>query len=342
MDQRIGFLDFEDRKVAYAAVGEGPAIVFPAWWVSHIEREWEQPAFRSFFGALAATHTVLRYDRVGVGLSDRQRGASEMSLASEVALLEAIVDQLDIETCSLVGMSCGGCIGAAYARRHPERVERLVIYAGYAEGEALAPAQVRASLVEIVRSTWGFGSRVLMEVFMPGADADERREYIAFQRAAASADVAAQLLELTFALDARPDLAHIEVPTIVAHRTGDRTVPFSQGRQVATLVHGARLVPLPGYAHHPWRGDAAGTAAAIASALGATESRRSSDSTEALTGREREVLALVARGFSDARIAELLVLSPHTVHRHIANIRAKLNLSSRSAAAAFAARAGLG
>jgi len=342
MDQRIGFLDFEQRKVAYATVGTGPAIVFPAWWVSHIEREWEQPAFRSFFGALAATHTVVRYDRLGVGLSDRRREASEMSLPSELALLEAIVDELDIDRCSLVGISCGGCIGAAYARRHPERVKELVIYAGYAEGEALAPAQVRAALVEIVRSTWGFGSRVLVEAFMPGADAGERREYIAFQRAAASADVAADLLALTFSIDARADLAHVQVPTTVAHRTRDRTIPFPQGREVATLVQGARLVPLPGYAHHPWRGDGVGTAAAIASALGVTGSGRPADSTAALTEREREVLTLVARGFSDALIAEHLVISPHTVHRHIANIRGKLNLPSRSAAAAFAARAGLG
>ena len=54
------------------------------------------------------------------------------------------------------------------------------------------------------------------------------------------------------------------------------------------------------------------------------------------------MLTLVARGFSDAGIAEQLVLSPHTVHRHVANIRTKLNLPSRAAAAAFAARAGLG
>jgi hypothetical protein len=166
-----------------------------------------------------------------------------MSLPSEVALLEAIVDELAIETFSLVGISCGGCIGAAYSTRHPERVSELVIYAGYAEGAALAPAQVRASLIDIVRSTWGFGSRVLMEVFMPGADADERREYIAFQRAAASADVAADLLALTFALDARGDLARVQVPTTVVHRTGDRTIPFLQGREVATA--GSRRPPGP-------------------------------------------------------------------------------------------------
>ncbi len=53
------------------------------------------------------------------------------------------------------------------------------------------------------------------------------------------------------------------------------------------------------------------------------------------------MLRLVARGMGDAAIAERLVVSPHTVHRHVANIRTKLGLSSRSAAVAYAARHGL-
>jgi ATP/maltotriose-dependent transcriptional regulator MalT len=57
-----------------------------------------------------------------------------------------------------------------------------------------------------------------------------------------------------------------------------------------------------------------------------------------LTGREVEILGLVAQGLSNKEIAAQLVLSEHTVHRHVANILAKLNLSSRTAAAAYAAR----
>jgi DNA-binding CsgD family transcriptional regulator len=60
-----------------------------------------------------------------------------------------------------------------------------------------------------------------------------------------------------------------------------------------------------------------------------------------LSPRELEVLRLVAQGMSDAEIAERLVVSPHTVHRHVANVRAKLRLPSRSAAVAYAAREGL-
>lgn len=60
-----------------------------------------------------------------------------------------------------------------------------------------------------------------------------------------------------------------------------------------------------------------------------------------LTAREIEVLRLVARGMNDADVAAELVLSPHTVHRHVANVRVKLGLSSRAAAVAYASRAGL-
>jgi predicted ATPase/DNA-binding CsgD family transcriptional regulator len=60
-----------------------------------------------------------------------------------------------------------------------------------------------------------------------------------------------------------------------------------------------------------------------------------------LTPRELDVLTLVAQGLSNADIARRLVLSEHTVHRHLANILRKLNLSSRAAAAAWAVRTGL-
>jgi ATP/maltotriose-dependent transcriptional regulator MalT len=60
-----------------------------------------------------------------------------------------------------------------------------------------------------------------------------------------------------------------------------------------------------------------------------------------LTARELEVIRLVAHGLADADIARRLVVSPHTVHRHVANVRTKLRLPSRAAAVAHASRAGL-
>jgi LuxR family maltose regulon positive regulatory protein len=85
-------------------------------------------------------------------------------------------------------------------------------------------------------------------------------------------------------------------------------------------------------------------------ALGAlTEERRarelltrpSSERPTALTARESEILRLVAGGLTNRQIAARLTLSEHTVHRHVANILVKLRMSSRAAAAAYAAKHGL-
>ena len=81
--------------------------------------------------------------------------------------------------------------------------------------------------------------------------------------------------------------------------------------------------------------EAAAARAALA-ALGAKAERRGP-----LTARELEVLRLVADGLGDRAIAERLTLSEHTVHRHVANIHAKLRCSSRAAAVALAHRRGL-
>jgi len=60
-----------------------------------------------------------------------------------------------------------------------------------------------------------------------------------------------------------------------------------------------------------------------------------------LTPREREVLQLIGRGFSNKRIAEELQLSEKTVKTHVGHVLAKLGVDDRTQAAVFAVRAGL-
>ena len=97
-------------------------------------------------------------------------------------------------------------------------------------------------------------------------------------------------------------------------------------------------------------GDFAGARAAFEDAVAlyercaapfeAARSRRELAEPAALSAREAEVLALVARGLTDREIGDELVLSRHTVHRHVANIYAKLGCSSRAAAVARATELG--
>lgn len=90
----------------------------------------------------------------------------------------------------------------------------------------------------------------------------------------------------------------------------------------------------------PERARAEAYAAGEAFALLGTRGPRPPASHE-LSPREVDILRLVARGLGDARIAERLFLSPHTVHRHVANIRTKLGVASRAAAVAHATRHGM-
>ena len=119
----------------------------------------------------------------------------------------------------------------------------------------------------------------------------------------------------------------MRAPTVVVHRRDDRAIPYRLGRELAAAIPGATLVPLDGSAHFPWVGDCdVGRRARCArrSLPQAPARRPASRAAVLLSRREREVLALVAEGLSDREIAEQLVLSPHTVHRHVANIRHKL------------------
>jgi DNA-binding CsgD family transcriptional regulator len=136
----------------------------------------------------------------------------------------------------------------------------------------------------------------------------------------------------------------VQAPTVVVHRRGDRAIPYALGRELAAAIRDATLIPLDGRAHFPWAGDMGSVVRALRSFLSPDNESAGVAGEPAevlLSGREREVLALVANGLSDSEIAAQLVVSPHTVHRHVANIRHKLGRGSRTAAVAEAARLGL-
>ena len=136
------------------------------------------------------------------------------------------------------------------------------------------------------------------------------------------------------------------MPTLVLQRQSDSTVSSRLGRELAALIPGARLVPLAGRGHHPWDGDPREGLRAITSFLeapvvshnGSHNGQANGSSPSPLTSRETEVLRLVASGLNNRQIASSLVVSEHTVHRHVANILRKLAQSSRAGAAAHAAR----
>ena len=334
----IRFFRYEGRSVAYERSGTGPPLVAPAWWVSHLELDRREERVARFWDALTRGFTVVRYDQLGVGLSDRDVRAEDLTLARQVALVEALVGHLGLERVTLLGASGGGAAALALAARRPELVERLLLYGTYADGEQIAPPEVRQAIVAAVRAHWGLGSRLLADVFLGAPDGDAQRRFARYQREAATAETAAALLELIYRLDVRAELPRVRAPALVVHRRDDRAIPYRLGRELAAALPDATFVPLAGSAHFPWFGDGDSVVRALRAELAPEPPSREA---ERFSRREREVLALVAQGLSDREIAEQLVLSHHTVHRHVANIRRKLGRGTRTAAVAEAARLGL-
>jgi pimeloyl-ACP methyl ester carboxylesterase/DNA-binding CsgD family transcriptional regulator len=344
----IRFLRLGPHRLAYEVRGSGPPLVVPAWWVSHLELDWQHPGVRRLWTGIAEGHTLIRYDRLGVGMSDRVEAPhADLTLDGEVDVLRAVLDEVGLDRVSLIGGSSGSGTAVAFAAEHPERVDRLLLYGAYPHGAALTPPGVGDAIVAAVQAHWGLGARLLSDVFLGGADAVEHDRFVQLQRASADAATAAALLRLVYRLDVRHCLPRVQAPTTVLHRRDDRAVPYRLGREVAAAIPGAALVALPGVSHFPWHGDVESVVRACRRALAPPRPVDTAATIKATTAggplsdREREILTWVARGLGDREIAEHLRLSPHTVHRHIANVRRKLGSPSRSAAVAEAGRLGL-
>jgi DNA-binding CsgD family transcriptional regulator len=174
---------------------------------------------------------------------------------------------------------------------------------------------------------------------LPHGSGDEIAAVTRYQRVSAEAEVAAAFLELDLTADMRPIAPRVDVPALVLHRRGDRVVPIRHGRELASLLPNGRFVGLNGDAHLPQVGDQRELQRALAGFLH-DEVPVATNGDSPLSRRETEVLRLVAVGLSNREIASSLVLSEHTVHRHVANILQKLAQSSRAGAAAHATRVG--
>jgi pimeloyl-ACP methyl ester carboxylesterase len=149
MELEIAFTTRRDGvHIAYGTMGQGPPIVYPPGAFSRLELEMRRGA--DFFDALAKDHTLVSWDRHGVGHSDRNR--TDFTFEDDVLDMEAVIDALKLDRFPVFGISDGGPIAIKYASRHLERVSCLVLYGTAASNESNAPA--RHALAELMRNDW--------------------------------------------------------------------------------------------------------------------------------------------------------------------------------------------
>jgi pimeloyl-ACP methyl ester carboxylesterase len=327
--RRIRFASTPAGRVAYSMEGTGPPLLYLLGWVSHLGLMWDMPAHRRFVEALAREYTVIRYDKVGCGLSDRSRDV--FTLESELATLDALIAHLGLDRYALLGACEGGQVAAAHAARHPEAVTALLVYGSSARGTDLAPDPVKESVLSLVRAHWGLGSRVLADIWLPDAPAETVAKFARLQRGAATAEMAAALLEMFYRVRVDDVLPAIRVPTLVVHRRGSRAVRFELGRQLAALIPGAQLVALEGRMQPIYAEWDEGGVEAIRSFLREHMPGDGHGPTvKTITAREREVAALIATGLTNAAIGRRLGVSTRTVDAHLEHLRNKLGVRTRA------------
>jgi class 3 adenylate cyclase len=137
--------------------------------------------------------------------------------------------------------------------RHPERVTHLVIVGGYLRGwmkrdlspDRIAELEAQLKLVEV---GWGRDDpsyrNIFSTQFVPGATLEQINSLSELQRMSASPQNAVRIIRAFMDIDVRACAPKVKCPTLVVHGRGDRRAPFEEGRLVARLIPGARLVPL--------------------------------------------------------------------------------------------------
>ncbi len=237
------------ESIAYATFGSGPSLLFMPGWISSLDAFADGTDPRGvLLSHLARDFAVTVFDRYGTGLSS----AAEVDFALEASADEvrAVLEVSDTPA-TLVASSAAGPAAILAAAGNPA-VERIIFMCTYANGPGLfTNPQNRESLVQVVEQSWGLGSRILVDMVVPGIDAVTRALFARFQRRTASPIVAAGYIRQLFEADVTPTLAEIDQPCLVMHYRDDPAIPYAGSHQLVLGISDTVLQPLDGPFHTP-------------------------------------------------------------------------------------------
>ena len=193
---------------------------------------------------------LLRYDKRGHGLSDTP--PAPYSLLDHTRDLATLVEQLEIETSILIGISVGGLIALDYAGRHPDRVRALVLCDttprigtpdGWAERIRSVREQGLANMAGTLLGRW----------FAPTFSARRPADFQGFANMLRQTPVEGYLGTCAALRDAdlHEGLARIKIPSLVLCGMQDISTPPELVRQLAEALPDARFQGIEAAAHLP-------------------------------------------------------------------------------------------
>ena len=212
-------------NIAYTASGTGPPLVLLLGWINPMQFSWEHSGTWCSFAAYERFCTLVRFDKRGIGLSDRD--ISDFSMEARLRDLEAVVDALGLEKFALYGHSEGGTVAMTYAARHPDRLTKLVIHGSFRNGKTVFNPAIIKPLAALIREHWGLAAAAVTDAFAP--EPENREWFTRLQREGAHGEVVARYMEVTAEIDVRDMLPLIKTPTLIVHGLGDQLIPFVNG-----------------------------------------------------------------------------------------------------------------
>ena len=243
-----------DASIAYQVVGDGPIdLVLVLGFATHLELQWESPAFARFFERISSFSRLIIFDKRGTGLSDPVTEVP--TLEQRIDDVRAVMDAAGSERAALVGVSEGGPMSVLFAATHPERVTALVLHGAMGRTTEApdypwaSPAEaLRESAAEFIAPYWGQHAEGMVELFAPSLAGDPQAvEFTArLERSAASPAMVQQIFEMFLDIDVRAILPTIHVPTLVLHRRGDRVVNRRAGEELAAQIPAPDTWSFPG------------------------------------------------------------------------------------------------
>ncbi|MER9336138.1 alpha/beta fold hydrolase [Mesorhizobium sp. M0293] len=244
-------------NIAYQVTGDGPIdLIYVPGWVSNLDLSWASPRLSHVLQRLGSFSRLIRMDKRGTGLSDRNVGLP--TLEERMEDVRAVLDAVGSKRTVLFGSSEGGPMGMLFAATYPERMAALVLNGAYASGRwskdypwAKTSEQIEEDLA-LVEREWGEPADMSNAAPSLMNDTFEREWFAAYLRNSASPADAIALWRWGTEIDVRDILPAIHVPTLIVQTTGDRWVKPEEGRYLATHIEGARYVELAGRDHVIW------------------------------------------------------------------------------------------
>ena len=344
-------------RIAYWTFGNGPPLVYLAggpW--SHIELS-QVPECQRWYARLAQSRMLVRYDIRGTGQSARR--AADLSLDALVRDVEAVVEGLSLERFALFAAADAGPVAVSFAAQHPEQVEHLILWCTWAKNADIRSPRIQAWL-GLLDQDWELMTDTCAQIVL-GWSGDVGRRAAQHLRENISPEAMRAALDAYGQFDVTHLLQRIQARTLVVHRSGISWIPVDIARTVVSGIPNAQLAVLPGESTAPYLGDLEKAAETVNEFLNTgtlspsggqqlDESAhlkhvaarpRSKSRPDRLTGREVEVLRLLAGGLTNDEIAKELVLSVRTVERHVANVYGKIGARRRVDASVYALTRGL-